>query len=905
MTAAHEDYEGCSATPIFPSWPPQPPEEPAFGACVDFSKFNEARHKDYRSDTFKPSNGRKKTFNTARLIDNHRGQPETRDLLKNIEDGFTSSMRDLGLEIISDFREELQVSVSTLRKEVTDALEAHTGTKTKPANVTLVEIMEKVTDIQQRAERPATVDWTTGLVTVRDEIRKAEARQSENQTELTKLLGRLQNQCEHGVLVQIREEIRAAQLGADVAEVIQRGEAQFEQVIKEQHVMTSEVQKLQQTQLDKIEAHLSDQRQDQANRADQMFAAFSNAQENRHLGFDDLHTEISKVKHAVSRVFAKEQEEMAKIEQALNLEYDQEIDPGGQVVSLHSGRLSVGRCNADGHLSVDDDMPSLPSGHSLRRVRDYYSQTEAPLSSDASAQTVSNDMEITKSRKHRRSSAGTASVKPFAHRFADGVMKKASAQDNMKKPKVVFADAEAMKQQARKALIKLQVHISDYYLDKGWCQSVARSWAFENVTFLVIILNAFWIAVDTDNNDATLIVNAEPIFIVVENLFCCYFTAEVVIRLRAFRYKRHCVKDPWFLFDAALVALMIIETWVITIIILAVGPEGNGPEVIDIWILRMIRMVKMCRISRMARVMRAIPELVILVKGIGAASRSVLVFFSLWLIIIYVFAVVFRQCTSGFDIGVSHFDSVPDAMNTLLLSGIMPENARLVNDLAGAHAMFWPPIVFFIVLVSLILGYMLIGVLVEVIRSVASTEKEKLIVGHLAQNLRDVMHSTGRDLDEPFTRSSFRNLCVDSQVAPTLAAFGVSVVVLVDMTDVIFDDLDPDGNGLTFEAFVDVVLNMRGANPATVKDVKEQMRVMKAMVSDSESNIAKALDGHFSKFCLEIQEVRQAITHMAEVVADDDSSSCLDGSSLEGEEDDSPGTAEMSNPPELPGATLM
>ena len=59
-----------------------------------------------------------------------------------------------------------------------------------------------------------------------------------------------------------------------------------------------------------------------------------------------------------------------------------------------------------------------------------------------------------------------------------------------------------------------------------------------------------------DSNDAATLVDAQPVFIVVENLFCVYFSVELAIRFAAFRYKRNCMKDSWFVFDSVLVALM-------------------------------------------------------------------------------------------------------------------------------------------------------------------------------------------------------------------------------------------------------------------------------------------------------------------------------------------------------------
>merc|ERR1711879_1067341 len=56
---------------------------------------------------------------------------------------------------------------------------------------------------------------------------------------------------------------------------------------------------------------------------------------------------------------------------------------------------------------------------------------------------------------------------------------------------------------------------------------------------------------------------------------------------------------------------------------------------------------------------------------------------------------------------------------------------------------------------------------------------------------------------------------------------GVDACALLDSTDMIFEEKAKDGNGLRFVDFVEVVLGLRGTNPATVKDVKEQIRLIK------------------------------------------------------------------------------
>merc|ERR1712232_1109979 len=125
----------------------------------------------------------------------------------------------------------------------------------------------------------------------------------------------------------------------------------------------------------------------------------------------------------------------------------------------------------------------------------------------------------------------------------------------------------------------------------------------------------------------------------------------------AFKQKRNCFKEYWFVFDFILVLLMVVETWVLTLFVVFFGGDGLSVGG-NLSMIRVVRIVKMLRVSRMARLLRAIPEVVILVKGIGAASRSVVVFCILWAMIIYVFAVVFKEFTVGHQTGNMKFSSV-------------------------------------------------------------------------------------------------------------------------------------------------------------------------------------------------------------------------------------------------------
>jgi hypothetical protein len=163
----------------------------------------------------------------------------------------------------------------------------------------------------------------------------------------------------------------------------------------------------------------------------------------------------------------------------------------------------------------------------------------------------------------------------------------------------------------------IQHSVEDYYYDTGICQQIARSSHFANLTVFVVCLNAIYLGIDSDYNDAANIYNANLVFLIISQFFCIYFTLEVVIRLLAFRNKCDSMKDGWFKFDVFLVVTMIADIWVL-MPILKVMSGGSAP--IPTQPLRMLRLFKL---SRMARLMKSFPELVVMIKGLVRSLRAI------------------------------------------------------------------------------------------------------------------------------------------------------------------------------------------------------------------------------------------------------------------------------------------
>jgi len=472
------------------------------------------------------------------------------------------------------------------------------------------------------------------------------------------------------------------------------------------------------------------------------------------------------------------------------------------------------------------------------RVREFFTQTAPPTAQDSSAQTdpIVHEKDHGHKKKVRRSSR-----------------KIRNAEEGPKK--AAFAGADKLKEKAKAASMQPPYNVANFYYEAGMCQKIARSQVFENLTLFVVFVNAIWIGVDTDLNDAALLVSADYPFLIAENTFCFYFTCELLIRFGAFEKKLNCLRDAWFDFDLCLVLLMVAETWVLTLVVILLDLKFESGAGGGMNIIRMFKLAKLLRLSRMARLLRAVPELVIIMKGLGFAARSVSIFFLLTAIIVYLFAVLFRQLTDGMDVGALHFQSVPHAMDTLLLNGVFADSQRLISEMATEEILLWPIIIFFFALVSVTIMYMLVGVLVDVVGLVATVEKEGIEVSYIAGLLRSELQRLGYKPDGSISQFEFQKLMLEPSIVKIVAGAGVDVIVLADMMDLITEDINRNGGQLAFTDLMDLVLNMRGSNPATVKDFKEQIRMFKVILNESMHEAV----GQIRKQLVEVQNQMQDV----------------------------------------------
>jgi len=188
-----------------------------------------------------------------------------------------------------------------------------------------------------------------------------------------------------------------------------------------------------------------------------------------------------------------------------------------------------------------------------------------------------------------------------------------------------------------------------------------------------------------------------------------------------------------------------------------------------------------------------------------------------------------------------YFPNVGKSMSTLLLSGTLPDHADTVVDISEDNMLYAAIFLFYMLLGSLTVMNMLVGVLVEVVSVVSSVEKEQMVVNFVKVQLAQMMKTSGLDAnhDNLISKSEFQTLLEKPEAARALQDVGVDVVGLVDFTDFIFKD----GVELSFPNFMEMVLQLRGSNTATVKDIVDFRKFIMTEMKELQEKVCQKICG--------------------------------------------------------------
>eukprot|EP00927_Polykrikos_kofoidii_P065258 TRINITY_DN61039_c0_g1_i1.p1 TRINITY_DN61039_c0_g1~~TRINITY_DN61039_c0_g1_i1.p1 ORF type:complete len:542 (+),score=72.98 TRINITY_DN61039_c0_g1_i1:115-1626(+) len=411
----------------------------------------------------------------------------------------------------------------------------------------------------------------------------------------------------------------------------------------------------------------------------------------------------------------------------------------------------------------------------------------------------------------------------------------------------------------------------------GLAARLAQDKYFETLTLIFISCNAIWIGVDLDWNDASMWLQAEPVFQIADNTFCLFFTFEICIRFLAFRNKLHVWKDRSFLFDSLLVAVMITETWILAIVTSFSRGEGAS----GLRQLSILRLLRLLRLTRMARLMRSMPELLVLAKGLFVAMRSVTTTFMFLIMLIWVFAIIFtlQYRDAEGDLHDLYFGRMGLSMVTLFVNGTLLDELTSVGYLL-IEADWWMLGIFFVfmLLSSLTMLNMLIGILTDVVQTTAKEETQSLRIAEAERMLRAVFDVIDTDGDNHVAADEIQRLVSDENhpAMKALALLGVSHDQVVHLWQLSFCGFDGDvpspeagksmlsietsgcrasvfhktdsgPAGLSFDTFMQEVLRMQPTDAVSVRELAGLRRMA--------SEYSRIMETTLRKTCRELRKI--------------------------------------------------
>lgn len=397
------------------------------------------------------------------------------------------------------------------------------------------------------------------------------------------------------------------------------------------------------------------------------------------------------------------------------------------------------------------------------------------------------------------------------------------------------ADVISIKEGVRQTRVKpVAYDVTSLYHETGFFQFVARHGVFEKVTLGVIVINAVWIWVDTDHNGADTLLDAEAVFIAADVLFFCYFVVELFVRYMAFRRKLKCLKDAWFVFDATLVTLYAFDPFILAIIAAA---QGGGSLNLPTAVLRLFRLA---RLTRLVRMLRSFPMLMVLIKGIITATASVAYSLFLLALITYVFAIALRNLVGKEDeIKDVFFSSVPESMHHLILFGTFADElSSFIIPIKDQNIPCWILTWIFIAMSNLTVLNMLIGVMCSVITQVAADEQEDMMVERIREQFGEIVAELDTNTDGLLSWSEFQLMLEKPQALAACESVSIDPETMIDLCeDLFFEDGEPVG--VSFEDFMQMVLDCRGGQEASVREVMSIAKICNNKFSEIRGKVER------------------------------------------------------------------
>jgi hypothetical protein len=379
--------------------------------------------------------------------------------------------------------------------------------------------------------------------------------------------------------------------------------------------------------------------------------------------------------------------------------------------------------------------------------------------------------------------------------------------------------------------------VEDYYKQSGCAVEIAKSNWFGHLTAFIVAMNAVYIGVDADNNNAVNIYDADWGFIFFTQFFCFFFTFELIVRFLSFKNKCDCWKDGWFRFDFFLCATMILDSWVLTVALYFAESGGDSAgRNSSFKFTQALRVLRLLKLTRMARLMRAFPELVTMVKGLVRSLRAIMSTLILIGLMCYLWAIIIHMLISEevelnkhlFDTldGLS-FHRIGDCMWALIVDGTLMMDSPIIMTvmLYSNHfnvILAGMCFTLYTLLSALLILQMLIGVLCDVVARIGKEQSDAQAVGLVKQELlSDLVYYAGDD--GKISKEELRKVMNNPKSRALLKKLNINHLFLWELQKLLYQKKD---TAVPIKQILDVMIMCRGDLPATVATIAGGFRFL-------------------------------------------------------------------------------
>jgi len=355
---------------------------------------------------------------------------------------------------------------------------------------------------------------------------------------------------------------------------------------------------------------------------------------------------------------------------------------------------------------------------------------------------------------------------------------------------------------------------------------------FDHISLFLVLLNAASIGWSTDYS-ATHMVRHVPLFFrLIEIIFCFIFTAELCLRVFAYRGSFfHAADWKWNAFDCLVVFLQLLEE-----ILAHVVHAGS----VNLSFIRIVRVMRLVRVLRLIRVVRLIAELRTLVSSLVGSLKFLLWTMVLLLMLTYAVAVFLTQIVTDCRLSLqtsnsgelaNYYGSLTKTIFLLYQSimGGISWRESVIPLMDETHWTMGLVFAFFVTFSMLALMNVVTGVFVDSALMNAKRDKDTYMVN----SVRSLFNKTDQDGSGTISWEEFHSKLNTHEMIEYFKTIDV------DMSEArgIFSLLDIDKSGqIESEEFLSGCMRLRG--PAKALDLTVLMHEVKFMANAVDKVVA-------------------------------------------------------------------